>query len=224
MVPSPPMHWIGPRSGLRYEHLRAEWAAELETLELACFPTTDPADLYDEPEISLLAEVFSEGCFVGLDGDRPVAMGLGVRLHFDFDHPHHSLAELLSNGPDETGHQPGGAWYYGTDISVHPDYRRRGIGRELYDLRKQACQELNLAGIVAGGVIPGYAGHRHRMTAEQYIEAVKAGELYDPTLSFQIENGFEVRGALANYMNDPAVDGYASLIVWPNPAYQAPAR
>jgi GNAT superfamily N-acetyltransferase len=217
-----PLPWIGPQSNLRYERLRPEWAEQLEALELACFPTTDPADLYHGWEIALLAEVFPEGCFVGLDQDRPVAMGFGVRLHFDFEHPQHNLAELLSHGPDETGHQPDGPWYYGTDIAVHPDYRRRGIGRELYELRKGACTALNLAGIVAGGVIPGYAQHKHRLTADAYIEAVKAGELYDPTLSFQLENGFEARCALAGYMNDPAVDNYAALIVWPNPGYRPP--
>jgi hypothetical protein len=59
------------------------------------------------------------------------------------------------------------------------------------------------------------------MTADEYIEAVKAGQLYDPTLSFQLENGFEARCAIAGYMSDPTVDDYASLIVWPNPGYRS---
>lgn len=209
--------WTGPHSGLRYHHLHTRWAAELEAIELACFPTTDPDDLYDEAELIALAEVFPEGCFVGLEGERPVAMGLGVRVHFDLAHPQHNLAEFLAATGTETGHQPDGPWYYGTDISVHPDYRRRGIGRELYDLRKQVVVELGLAGIVAGGVIPGYAEHKHRLSADEYVAAVAAGELYDPTLSFQLENGFEAVCALADYMADPEVDGYASLIVWRNP-------
>ena len=203
-------------SGLRYEHLRAEWAADLEALELASFPTADPADLYDEPELRNLAADFPEGGFVGLDDDRPVAMGLGVRVHFDLDDPLHTIHDIVPGGGD-TGHRPDGVWYYGTDIAVHPDYRRRGIGRELYDLRKQVCRDLGLAGIIAGGVIPGYADHKHAMTADEYIVEVREGRLYDRTLSFQLENGFEAICALPDYIIDPEVDSYATLIVWRNP-------
>ena len=78
------------------------------------------------------------------------------------------------------------------------------------------------AGIVAGGVIPGFAEHKHAMTADEYIDAVRSGHLYDPTLTFQIENGFEALCGLANYMTDPAVDSWASLIVWHNQADATP--
>ena len=47
-----------------------------------------------------------------------------------------------------------------------------------------------------------------------------AGELSDPTLTFQLRNGFEVRGLLANYIEDEADDGWATLIVWENPDYE----
>ncbi len=40
---------------------------------------------------------------------------------------------------------------------------------------------------MAGGVIPGYADHIDAMTADEYVDEVKAGRLYDPTLSFQLE-------------------------------------
>ncbi|MEZ4635424.1 MAG: GNAT family N-acetyltransferase [Caldilineaceae bacterium] len=32
-----------------------------------------------------------------------------------------------------TNHDPHGDYYYGADISVHPDFRGLGIGRLLYD-------------------------------------------------------------------------------------------
>ena len=41
-----------------------------------------------------------------------------------------------------------------------------------------------------------------------------AGRIYDRTLSFQLSNGFEVRGVLENYLEDEANDGWAALIVW----------
>ena len=194
----------------------------LEGLELEAFPTADPADLYDEGELLVLADEFPEGSVIGFDGDQreePVAVGLGVRTHFDFANPQHNLKDFFRDAQTESGDDPSGSWYYGTDIVVRPDYRRRGIGRELYDFRKQICVDLNLEGIIAGGVIPGYAEHKDQMSADDYIAKVVAGELYDPTLTFQLENGFEAPCALANYMKDPEVNDYASLIVWHNPDY-----
>lgn len=218
---------VGPTSGLHYVRPTVDMAIELEALELAAFPTTDPADLYNAAELAVLATEFPEGGVVGFDGpDRahPVAAGLGVRTHFDFDHPQHNLAAFFDDAPTECGDDPDGPWYYGTDIIVRPDHRRRGIGSELYDLRKEICGQLNLAGIVAGGVIPGYAAHKHEMSADEYIVEVKAGRLYDRTLSFQLENGFDALCALAGYMTDPEVDNYASLIVWHNPTYRPDGR
>lgn len=212
---------VGPRSGLQYVRLTEAMAEEMEQLELASFPTADPEDLYDAAELRQLAQDFPEGTFVGFDGPNrnlPVAGGLGIRVHFDFENPQHNMKEFVEASGSESGHDPEAPWYYGTDIVVRPEYRRRGIGRELYDLRKQVCVDLNLHGIVAGGVIPGYADHKEAMTADEYIVEVTAGRLYDPTLTFQLENGFEAPCALANYIKDPAVNSWASLIVWHNPS------
>lgn len=212
---------VGPSSGLQYVRMTPEMGAALEQLELAAFPTVLAEDLYDEHELRVLAREFPEGSVVGFDGpgrDVPVALGLGVRTRFDFESPRHVLKDLIAAAPTECGDDPSGDWYYGTDIVVSPDHRRRGIGRELYELRKQICVDLDLQGIVAGGVIPGYAEHKIHMTADEYIDAVVAGELYDPTLTFQLENGFEAVCALPDYLQDPAVDNWAALIVWSRPA------
>ena len=111
-------------------------------------------------------------------------MGLGLFVEFDFDHTEHTLADIL--GADGvSNHSMDHPWYYGTDISVYPEYRGRGIGRRLYELRKDCVRRYNKRGIVAGGVIPGYRDHIDVMTADEYILKVVAGELYDPTLTFQ---------------------------------------
>jgi GNAT superfamily N-acetyltransferase len=204
---------------LRYEQIRSEWADALEQIELACFPTVDPSDLYDADLLRDFCEVFPEGGFVALDSDKPVAMGLGVRVDFDLGNHQHGISEIV-NEHGHGGHRPDGEWYYGTTITGLPAYRRHGIGRRLYELRKDLCRRLDLRGIVAGGVIPGYADHIDEMSAEEYVAAVQAGELYDRTLSFQIENGFEARGVIADYMHDPAVGNWASLIVWENPDHE----
>ena len=212
---------VGERSGLSYAHIRPEWAAELAALEHASYPTADPGDLYDEPSLLVLAGEFPGGCFAAFDGDILAAMGLGIRTPFDLDNPQHTIGDIVPPDHSSSGHVPDGDWYYGTGISTRPEYRRRGIGSELYVLRKRVCGDLNLRGIVAGGVIPGYADHKAEMSADDYIAEVRAGRLYDATLSFQLRNGFEAPCALVDYMEDPAVDNYAALIVWHNPDHRA---
>lgn len=206
-------------SELEYVHLQVEHAEALEQLELSVFSTIDPSDLYDAAGLARLARVFPQGNFVVLDDGRPIAMGLGVLVEFDFDHPNHCLADI--DGEDGVAnHHMSHPWYYGTDISVYPEYRGRGIGRRLYELRKDCVRSLNKAGIVAGGVLPGYAKYLHEMSADTYINKVVAKELYDPTLSFQLSNGFVALGALPGYLKDPTVGDNSVLIVWHNPDYR----
>lgn len=204
---------------LRYVNLTPELVPQCAELELASFPHANPEELISEADFAAYAETFPEGFFVCLDGDRVAGQGGGIFLDFDFAHPQHTIVEIT--GEHQCGnHDPDGEWYYGTDIVVHPDYRRRGIGRRLYELRKDLVRRWNKRGIIAGGHIPDFAKHKDVMTAAEYVERVAAGELYDATLSFQLENGFEVRGVLENYIEDEATDGWSALIVWENPDYR----
>ena len=79
-------------------------------------------------------------------------------------------------------------------------------------------RDLDKKGIIAGGYLAAYHEHKAEMSAAEYCRRVVAGELYDPTLTFQLDNGFEVRGVLENYLDDSQNDGWASLIVWTNEA------
>ncbi|MFN3255238.1 MAG: GNAT family N-acetyltransferase [Ilumatobacter sp.] len=207
---------VGARSGLAYRHIREEWADRLEAVEHGVFSTADPDHLCSAAQFADMARRFPEGCFIGFDGDEIVAVGTGIRTHFDLAAPLHTIDDILTD--DGCGHEPDGRWYYGITIAVLESHRRRGIGNELYELRKAVCAELGLDGIVAGGVIPGFADHKHEMTADEYIDAVRRGDLVDPTLTFQLSNGFDALCALPGYLHDPKVDSFASCIVWRRPA------
>jgi GNAT superfamily N-acetyltransferase len=205
---------------LRYVNLTADLAPQCAELELACFEHADPTELISEADFRAYARTFPEGFFVCLDGGRVVGQGAGIFLDFDFEHPQHTIVGIT--GEHQCGnHDPDGEWYYGTDIVVHPEYRRRGIGRRLYALRKDVVRRYDKKGIIAGGHIPDFAKHKHAMSAAEYVQKVAAGELYDATLSFQIENGFEPRGVLENYIRDEATDGWSALIVWENPDHRS---
>lgn len=206
------------RLDLQYVNLSDRWVDQCAFLELAAFPHADPEDLLSADDLAAYVRTFPEGFFVCLDGDRVVGQAGGIFVDFDFDHPQHTIAGVT--GEHHCGnHNPDGAWYYGTDIVVDPEYRRRGIGKRLYELRKELVRQHNRRGIIAGGYIHGFAEHKGNMSAAGYVEKVATGELYDRTLSFQLENGFEVKGVLANYIDDSDVDGWAALIVWRNLDY-----
>ena len=200
---------------LRYTNLSPDLAPACAALELQAFPTANPDELFGEADLLAHARIFPEGFFVVLDGEKVVGQAGGIFLDFDFDEPQHTIAEIT--GEHGCGnHDPDGDWYYGTDIVVHPDYRRRGIGAELYRIRKQLVRDHNKRGIIADGYLAGFGEYKSHMSAAEYCRRVVAGEIYDRTLTFQLENGFEVRGVLENYLEDEKNDGWASLIVWTN--------
>src|SRR5690606_8569857 len=56
---------------------------------------------------------------------------------------------------------------------------------------------------------------------QQYIEAVKRKEIYDPILTFQLSNDFEVKRVLKAYLpQDKESQGYATLLEWFNIYYE----
>lgn len=205
-------------SEFRVVQISEALAPAVGALERLCFPHADPAELIDMEDALESSRIFPEGFFVILDGERVVGQGAGIFLDFDFERPEHDILSI-TGAHQCANHRAEGAWYYGTDIAVHPEYRRRGIGRMLYDLRKDLVRRYNKRGILAGGHIPGFAAHKHAMSAPEYIDRVARGELYDPTLSFQLHNGFRVITALPNYLKDEATDSWSALIRWDNPDF-----
>lgn len=216
----------GTKPRVRVAPAAPEHAEALEELQRTVFPNLADHELMKAEHFRLHQEVFPEGEFVALAADAPdgtpleaervVGLGSGFLVHFDLERPDHSFNEMIAGGT-YANHDPEGDWYYGADISVHPDYRGLGLGRALYDARKALVRRLRKRGIVAGGQLPGYPQYKERMGLAEYVEKVEAGELTDPTLTFQLSNGFEVYGLIQGYIEDAYTDDWASLIVWFNP-------
>lgn len=205
-----------------FRNLTEDLAGQCAELERRAFPLADPDELLGEEDIVAYARTFPEGFFVVLDDDMVVGQAAGILVDFDLDRPDHTIAEIT--GEHQCGnHDPDAAWYYGTDLVVHPEFRRRGIGHRLYELRKDLVRQRNKRGIIAGGHLNDYLAHKDQMSAADYVSRVARGEVYDATLTFQMENGFEIEGMLEGYLADEATDGWAALIVWRNPDFHEPA-
>ena len=194
-------------------HTQADLIPQLVELQIICYPTLADSSRFKAPHFESHLRIFPEGQWVALEGERVVGMSAGFLCSFDFDHPHHSFDEIIDYG-FFTRHDPRGEHFYGADVSVHPKYRSRGIGRHLYDARKALVRQRGLRGIVTGAMIPGFAHYKATMDAPAYVGYVVAGEIFDPTLSVQLRQGFRVHSLLPNYLPDSATDGWSVLIEW----------
>jgi len=164
------------------------------------------------PDGQMVAEV--DGKIVGAVATLIVDMGPDPLRN-------HTWAGITDSG-FFTNHDPDGDTLYGADVYVHPRSRSMGVGHALYEARRQLCRQLNKRRILAGGRLWNYCDHAGKMSAEEYAHRVVAGEFRDLVLSFQLREGFVLRGVIPHYLRDPRSHNHASLIEWLNPDYQPP--
>lgn len=165
--------------------------------------------------------VFPAGQYMALDTEHDRLIGFSSSMQIDYN-PRFPLRKSWEEETADgwlTNHNPKGEWLYGVECTVHPDYRGRGIGSQLIDARYDIVRQLNLRGMVAGGVIMDYHKYADQMTASQYVTEVVAGRLYDTNLTKQLHKGFKVNGVIPEYADDERSLNWAVSIVWQNPDY-----
>ncbi|MDP1524291.1 MAG: GNAT family N-acetyltransferase [Rhodocyclaceae bacterium] len=181
--------------------------------------TTIPA--FQEPQFESLLREFPTGQVVAeLDGEI-VGIALSLVILWDDYSLHHTWASVTNDGLFDT-HDMGGRTLYGAEVCVDPKTRGQGVGHTLYDARRTLCKAMNLKRIIAGGRLPDYHKVATQMAPEEYAKRVIWGDLYDPVLRFQLDEGFDYCGILHGYLpNDIDSVGNASLIVWLNRDYDS---
>lgn len=175
-------------------------------------------------QIKKLITIFPEGQVVIVADDKIVGCALSIIVDYNMVKGDHTYAQVTGDETFNT-HNPKGNILYGIEVFIHPDYRGLRLGRRMYEYRKELCEKLNLKAIMFGGRIPNYHKYADKMRPKEYIEKVRAREIYDPVLNFQLSNDFHVRRVMRNYLpNDEESRHYACLLQWDNIYYQPPTE
>jgi len=191
-------------------------------LHFKCFPSLadEEGGSWRKDQLRSHIEIFPEGQMVVEHEGAIIAASssLIVSLGKDPLRPH------TYNGITDDGyfynHDMEGDTLYGAEVYVDPDYQGKGIAAILYDFRRDLCIRFNLRRILSGGRMVNYIRYKDSLSPEEYVEKVKAREIDDPVLGFQLSEGFVVRDIMPNYLRDPRSTDFATLIEWLNPDYQ----
>lgn len=180
--------------------------------------------IYDEQltwspeELESHQRLFPEGQFVAISRKTGEVVGTAMSLIVSWD-DYDIGDDYIDFTADSTfrNHDPSGRTLYGAEVFVHPNRQGMGIGRALYRARQDLCKRLGLLRIRAGARLPGYDAVAGRMNIHDYVREVIAGRAYDPTLSFQLRQGFRVIGIAEGYLAPDAKSrNYAAVIEWLN--------
>lgn len=200
---------------------RPEDFPAIEAISRRVYPHDQP---WSAVHLQSHQQVFPEGQFVALSAETGTVVGTAMSLIIRWDDYDYlgSYNEFTDHGFFRN-HDPNGRTLYGAEVMVDPLRRGEGIGSALYDARRALTERLGLLRIRAGARLPGYYRYAHELGIEEYIERVEEGILYDPTLSFQLKNGFRVVAVVPDYYeHDPKGLEYAALIEWINDAVARP--
>lgn len=193
----------------------------LVRLNRLCYPAMAEDNIvWGESHLRSHQRIFPQGQMVAEVNGRVVGACASLIVDLGRDPlRYHTWAGITDSGYFNN-HDIAADTLYGADVYVHPEYRGRGVGHALYASRRQLCRQMNLRRILAGGRLWNYCEYADRYTPEEYAQRVAVGEIRDLVLSFQVREGFALRGVMPNYLRDPRSHNHASLLEWLNPEYK----
>ncbi|HET7618616.1 MAG TPA: GNAT family N-acetyltransferase [Vicinamibacterales bacterium] len=200
---------------------RPEDADAVVAISRAIYPDSPP---WSAVQLASHLAIFPEGQLVAVADERIVGMAASLIVLWD-DYSLDTNWRDFTDAGMFTNHDPEhGRTLYGAEVMVDPAWQRRGVGRRLYEARRALVERLGLLRIRAGARLSGYHRYAAQLTPEAYTVRVVRGELSDPTLTFQLKQGFVVLGVAREYLHhDPESLGHAAVIEWLNPAVATPA-
>jgi ribosomal protein S18 acetylase RimI-like enzyme len=201
--------------------MRPEDFAAVAAISRAVYPDSPS---WSEGQLQSHLDVFPEGQLVAVRDGSVSGMAASLIVLWD-DYSMETSWRDFTDAGMFTNHDPGhGRTLYGAEIMVDPSCQGQGVGKRLYEARRALVVRLGLRRIRAGARLCGYHRFADTLSPEEYTVRVVRGALTDPTLSFQLKQGFEVIGVARNYLrHDPESLGHAAVIEWLNPGTATPA-
>jgi len=187
--------------------------AGVVALQALCFPPPFPAEGLWQLEHLQAHQIFADGQFVAESDGQIIGSATNMLMSLDRWQAHLPWHEA-TGGLSLSRHQPNGEILYGIDISIHPGFRRCGVGRSLYEARFQLGHRLGLAGFGTVCRLPGYQAFQASTggSPKQYANSVAAGSLTDATLTPLLRMNLTYVGIVENYMEDEE-SGHAGAIL-----------
>lgn len=194
-----------------------EHFADIQELCRKVYPFSKPWSI---AQLEAHKSYFPEGQLIVIDRETGRIIGLAFSLIILWDDysSQDNWQDFTSGGFFHNHNPRKGKTLYGAEVMVDPEYRGRGIGGLLYRARQDIVRKYKLKRIRAGARLRGYSKFKDKYTPEEYTIEVLHKRIFDPTLSFQLNQDFAVLDVAKNYLfNDPESLGYAAVIEWLNP-------
>jgi len=197
---------------MAWKHLQ-----DVVDLQRACFPPPFPDEmLWTAEHLERHLTVFPGGQFVALNGDQVIASASSTIISEVNWSSHRSWDETVG-GPFLHTFDPAGTTVYGLDISVHPNFRGKGVGRLLYQTRFDLVRRMRMERYGTACRLPGFLAHSAQFpgtSVDQYAKEVVSGLIADRTLTPLLRYGLSFITVIHQYMEDCESGDAAALLEW----------
>lgn len=97
------------------------------------------------------------------------------------------------------------------------------VGRALLQARRDLCRRLNLRRIVCVAPLSGWPALGDGVSPERFAMRIVMGDFPEPSIRFQLAQGFQFCGVARDYEpDDLASGGHVAVLAWLNPDYTPP--
>ncbi len=163
---------------------------------------------------------YPDGQIVACLGDEIVGVILSLHCKYaQFSQP--QIMADIYNPSLFASYGEGADSLFALEILVKSTHKRKGIGKLLNQRLTETLVRNNLRAFIGVSRVSGYGDLQAEMSIETYLHKVVAGELNDPSLSYNCSNEMLPTLAIAGYYPpDLASAGYGALVIQQNPHYQ----